>query len=84
MANICFNDITMVGDKTMLQRLRDDIERYLDENDGSIYRYGNELYPGSNYEGWFDDVGEVTKANEEEYFLRFTVDTKWTPAMDFS
>ena len=83
MANICFNDITMVGDKAILQRLQDDIERHLNENDGSIYRYGNELYPGSNYEGWFDDVGEVAKANEEEYFLRFTVDTKWTPAMDF-
>lgn len=83
MANICFNDITMVGDKAILQRLQDDIERHLNENDGSIYRYGNDLYPGSNYEGWFDDVGEVTKANEEEYFLRFTVDTKWTPAMDF-
>lgn len=49
MANICFNDITMVGDKTILQRLRDDIERYLDENDGSIYRYGNELYPVGGY-----------------------------------
>lgn len=83
MANICFNDITMVGDKAILQRLHDDIERCLNDNEGSVYRYGNELYPGSNYEGWFDDVGEVTKANEEEYFLRFTVDTKWTPAMDF-
>lgn len=46
MANICFNDITMVGDKAILQRLQDDIERHLNENDGSIYRYGNELYPG--------------------------------------
>lgn len=36
MANICFNDITMVGDKAILQRLQDDIERHLNENDGSI------------------------------------------------
>lgn len=83
MANICISDITMVGDKALLQRLHDDIERYLDENEGSVYRYGNELYPGSNYEGWFCDVGEVNKANEGEYFLRFAVETKWNPAMDF-
>lgn len=31
MANICFNDITMVGDKAILQRLQDDIERHLNE-----------------------------------------------------
>lgn len=83
MANICFNDITMVGDKALLQRLHDDIDRCLDENDGSIYSYGNKLYPGSNYQGWFDDVEEVTKTNEEEYSLRFTVDTKWTPEINF-